>query len=351
MKIVSILGARPQFIKAAVISRQIAEHKEIEEVIVHTGQHFDRNMSDFFFRDLMLPKPKFYLDVNRLNREEMISQMRKKIEDVLIKERPDIVLVYGDTNTTLAGAQAAKKLNIKLAHIESGLRSFNMNMPEEINRKETDKISDILFCPTERAVNNLKKEAFDSSNCRIIKTGDVMKDTALLFGHISRRPRFNLPKEFILVTIHRTENTDNVSRLKSIFEACNEISKKINIILPIHPRTKVAIRENSISADFAVVDPVGYLEMIYLIKNCKLVMTDSGGLQKESFFFKKPCVILRDETEWGELIDNKFAVLAGTNSRSIYNCYKKIINKRLDFNVELYGNGNASEIIVKEIMR
>lgn len=352
MKIVTILGARPQFIKAAMVSKIIAKHNNIKEVFIHTGQHFDENMSGVFLREFEIPKLNYFLHINRLNHGAMTGQMLEKIENILLKEKPDKVLVYGDTNTTLAGALAAKKLHIRIAHVEAGLRSFNQEMPEEINRILTDRISDILFCPTEVAVKNLKNEGYENFECKIINSGDVMKDVAYFFNIFAKKPAFKLPYHFILATIHRAENTDNLERLKSIFNAFNKISKEINIVLPIHPRTKKMIKRHKINPNFMIVAPVGYLEMIYLLKNCSLVMTDSGGLQKEAFFFKRPSLTLRNETEWVELVQGGFTVLTGSDKDAIYENYKKMFNnKDLDFNIDLYGNGNASEIIVRELLK
>lgn len=349
MRIVSILGARPQFIKAAAVSRIISKHPDIHEVIIHTGQHFDENMSNIFFRQMQIPEPDYNLDIHDLNHGAMTGRMLERIEEVMLKEQPDWVLVYGDTNSTLAGCLAAKKLHFRVAHVEAGLRSFNMKMPEEINRILTDRISDILFCPTERAVENLKNEGFDNINTRIVKSGDVMKDTALFYSDMKKKPDINVPEKFVLVSIHRAENTDDLQRLNSIIRSLNIISKEISIIFPLHPRTRKIIESNNIKLEFNVIEPVGYLEMIYLFEHCKLVMTDSGGMQKEAFLFNRPCVTLRDETEWVELVENGFNIIANSEEERIYNCYKQMIEKELNFNIDLYGKGNASEIIVKEL--
>ena len=230
MKIVTVIGASTQFIKAAVVSRAIAAHKDIKEVIVHTGQHFDANMSDIFFEEMCIPKPDYNLNVNGLGHGAMTGQMLEKIETVLLQEKPDWVLVYGDTNSTIAGALAAKKLHIKVAHVEAGLRSFNMDMPEEINRILTDRISDILLCPTETAVNNLKKEGYENINCRIVRNGDVMQDAALFYAGRAVRPKADIPEDFVLCTVHRAENTDDPERLRNIFSALEEISKTCRVV-------------------------------------------------------------------------------------------------------------------------
>ena len=349
MKIVTVIGARPQFIKAAAVSRALNEFTDIEEVIIHTGQHFDSNMSKVFFEELHLPKPNYNLNINSLSHGAMTGRMIESIEDVFIKEKPDYVLVYGDTNSTIAGALAAKKLHIKVAHIEAGLRSFNIKMPEEINRILTDRISDILFCPTDEAVNNLNNEGFKNIDCQIIKNGDVMQDAAIYYKEFARKPNFELPDNFILLTLHRAENTDDLNKLKNIIFTLNDIHKKVPIVWLIHPRTKHVIKSESICVNFHVFDPVGYLEMIYLIEHCQLVMTDSGGLQKEAFFFSKNCITLREETEWVELVEGGFNILAGSDNCKINNGLDIMLAKNNDFSVDLYGKGQASKIIAKQL--
>ena len=365
MKLITIIGARPQFIKAATVSREIAKHNNINEIIVHTGQHFDTNMSEIFFDQMQIPKPDYNLEINSLTHGAMTGRMIEGIEEVLIQEKPDWVIVYGDTNSTIAGSLAAKKLHIKVAHVEAGLRSFNRKMPEEINRILTDKISDLLLCPTDQAVKNLKNEGIGKhSLARIVKSGDVMQDAAIFYSNLAQKPDFKLPEKFILSTIHRAENTDDPVRLRSIFNAFQKIADEIPIILPLHPRTKNIISNSQLTTHLSrrstaktdnskliIINPVGYLEMIYLLKNCSLVMTDSGGLQKEAFFFHKPCVTLRDETEWIELVENGFNVVVGSNSDEIYTAYKKMINKDLNYNIDLYGGGKASNKIIQELLK
>ena len=351
MKIVTILGARPQFIKAGTVSREITKHNEIQEIIIHTGQHFDANMSDIFFDEMKIPKPDYNLDINGLGHGAMTGQMLEKIEEVLLKEKPDWVMVYGDTNSTIAGALAASKLHIKVAHVEAGLRSFNMNMPEEVNRILTDRISNILFCPTQSAIDNLGKEGYDTLDIKIVKNGDVMQDGALFYKDLAVKPDVELADNYILSTIHRAENTDAPQRLKAIFEALNEIAKEIQIVLPLHPRTKNILKTSDIklSNNITIIEPIGYLKMVYLIKNAKMIMTDSGGLQKEAFFFEKSCITLRDETEWIELIENKFNVLGGADKNKIIDLYHTYQFNN-DFSLNLYGGGKASEIIIKELL-
>jgi len=350
MKLLTIVGARPQFIKAAVLSREIAAREDVDEVIVHTGQHFDRNMSDVFFEEMKIPKPHFNLKINSLSHGAMTGRMLEKIEGVMIKEKPDLAVVYGDTNSTIAGALAAKKLHIKVAHVEAGLRSFNMKMPEEINRILTDRISDYLFCPTQTAVHNLKKEGFENFDTSVFNVGDVMYDAAMFYSKQSSQrsniiSRLNLP-EFALCTIHREENTDNPGRLTALFKALNQINRDISVVLPLHPRTKAKAKKLKIQPEFTIIDPVGYFDIIEILKHCKIVLTDSGGLQKEAFFFEKPCITLREETEWVELVDNGFNKLAGPDTKKIIEFFSELLNKEMDFNMKLYGDGKAGEKII-----
>lgn len=351
MKILTILGARPQFIKAGSVSREIAKYKEIKEVIVHTGQHYDANMSDIFFQEMQIPKPDYFLGIGGKSHGAMTGQMIEKIEEVAFKEKPDWIVVYGDTNSTLAGALVASKLHIKLAHIEAGLRSFNMKMPEEVNRILTDRVSTILFCPTDAAVQNLKNEGYDNFDCKIVKSGDVMQDGAIFYKNLALKPSCNIKDDFILCTIHRAENTDDENRLRSIFEALNEIAEEKQIILPLHPRTKKILENLKLNIqNLTLIDPVGYLEMVWLIDNCSLVMTDSGGLQKEAYFFEKPCITLRDETEWVELVECGANVLVGADKRKIVEAYKNHQPLTTQHSHNLYGAGKASENIIKELL-
>ncbi|RXJ54409.1 non-hydrolyzing UDP-N-acetylglucosamine 2-epimerase [Candidatus Marinarcus aquaticus] len=353
IKILTILGARPQFIKASSVSREIAKHDEIKEVIVHTGQHYDANMSDVFFDEMHIPKPDYFLGIGGKSHGAMTGQMIEKIEEVALKEKPDWMLVYGDTNSTLSGAIVASKLHIKLAHIEAGLRSFNMYMPEEVNRILTDRVSSILFCPTDTAIDNLKVEGYDKFNCEIIKSGDVMQDGAMFYKEFAKIPSLlNIKSNnFILCTIHRAENTDDIAKLSQIIDALNTIHKQHQVILPLHPRTKKIIEENFIPVDFSIIDPVGYLEMVWLIEHCSFVMTDSGGLQKEAFFFKKPCITLREETEWIELVENNFNILVGSDRKKIIDAVQKVDSMNSNYELNLYGKGKASENIVKELLK
>lgn len=354
-KIVTILGARPQFVKAAVLSRVIATYNEIEEVIVHTGQHYDENMSAVFFAEMDIPTPKYNLAIHGLSHGAMTGQMLEKIEQILILEKPNLVVVFGDTNSTLAGALAAKKLNIKVAHIEAGLRSFNMKMPEEINRILTDRMSDLLLCPTDSALNNLKQEGFNQMPIKIVKSGDIMKDAVTYYSQFSNQKSIIISKlklqknNFVLATIHRQENTDNLVNLTSIFEALNEINTTKTVVLPLHPRTKSILKKHHLNYAIKLIDPVGYFDMLELLKNCNLVVTDSGGLQKEAFFNNKHCIIVREETEWTELVENGFAKIVGTNKTKIIEAFKNYQHTTVNFNIDLYGT-NVGDAMYKELL-
>jgi UDP-GlcNAc3NAcA epimerase len=359
MKIMTIVGARPQFIKAAALSRELKKRSTIQEIIVHTGQHFDKNMSGVFFDEMDIPKPTYNLAINSLGHGAMTGRMLEEIEKLLVSEKPNMLLVYGDTNSTLAGALAAKKTHIKVGHVEAGLRSFNMQMPEEVNRILTDRISDFLFCPTSTAVENLKKEGFDHFDCQIHQTGDVMQDAAMYYSTMSAQRSKVLsdlgnPSNYVLATIHRAENTDSPENLKSIVDALNEINHKTMVVCPLHPRTRKIIDASGIDVQFRVINPVGYFDMIELLKGSSLVTTDSGGLQKEAFFFQKPCITLREQTEWVELVQNGYNIIAGTDQEKILDAFEKLIsNHSIDFSMNLYGQGEASkniaDILVKSL--
>ena len=356
-KIFTIVGARPQFVKAAALSRALKKFN-LEEVLVHTGQHFDENMADIFFRQMQIPQPKYNLGINSLGHGAMTGRMLEEIEKVLLEEKPSVVVVFGDTNSTLAGALAAAKLHIPVAHVEAGLRSFNMMMPEEINRILTDRISNWLFCPTETAVKNLHGEGFENFNVKIENIGDVMYDVALFYSQISAKHATVLKKlendsrPFVLTTLHRQENTDDLSRLRSIAEALNELNNEFRIVLPLHPRTKKILERENITLNFVPLEPVGYFDMIELLKNCAFVITDSGGLQKEAFFFKKQCMVIRDETEWTELVDLGYNHLVGADKQRILKKAHEIKNTNSGFLEKPYGDGNAAEkiaLLLKEI--
>lgn len=349
-KIVTILGARPQFVKAAVLSRVIQKHDEIEEVIVHTGQHFDQNMSDVFFEEMRIPKPKYNLDINSMSHGAMTGKMLADIESVLQDEQPDAVVVYGDTNSTIAGALAAKKMHIKVVHVEAGLRSFNMKMPEEINRILTDRIADLLSCPTQNAIDNLQQEGFANLDIRIEKHGDIMKDAVEYYSQFSEEKSNMLQEQnlekgaFVLATIHRQENTDDLKKLTSIFSALDQIHQQTKVVLPLHPRTKKILEKHAIQPSITLIDPVGYYSMLELLKHCKIVVTDSGGLQKEAFFNNKHCIIAREETEWVELVEHGFAKVVGSNETQILAAFKEFENSTKDFSTALYGNDVGEKI-------
>ncbi|WP_417539699.1 non-hydrolyzing UDP-N-acetylglucosamine 2-epimerase [Marinobacter sp.] len=343
MKVLTIIGARPQFIKAAVVSRAFKEHRpDVQEIIVHTGQHYDANMSDVFFDELDIPKPDYNLGIGGGTHGQNTGRMIEKLEGLMMEVQPQWVLVYGGTDSTLAGALGAAKLHIPVAHVEAGLRSFNRRMPEEINRLLTDHIAEILFAPTETGQQNLLNEGVAEEKIKLV--GDVMYDASLFYKEKARKPQ--LPPEleirgndFVLCTIHRAENTDDPQRLKGIFQGLGDSGERV--ILPLHPRTraKIAGYGVSIPENVKVIDPVGYLEMVWLEANCRLVATDSGGVQKEAYFFGKPCITMRDETEWVELVEGGWNKLVGADARAI----KGAVSESLPASqtVLLFGDGGA----------
>ena len=349
MKILTIVGARPQFIKAATVSRVIQQTPGVEEVLIHTGQHFDKNMSDVFFDEMGIPEPEYNLGISSMSHGAMTGRMLEGIEQILLDEKPDWVLVYGDTNSTLAGALAASKLHIKVAHVEAGLRSFNIRMPEEQNRILTDRISTVLFCPTDVAIENLHSEGYEGLDIRVSKAGDVMYDAALYYGDRAKQPEWisdlNVHNGFALATVHRAENTDNPDRLREIILAINEVHITTPVILPLHPRTKLIIQKLGLHLDVHIVEPVGYLEMVYLLKTCDFVLSDSGGVQKEAYYFKKSCFVLRDETEWTELVEHGANKIVGANRQAIVTAATERVSD-IDFSHELYGAGDAANKIV-----
>ena len=348
-KILTVIGARPQFIKAAPVSKVLKENGGFEEILVHTGQHYDANMSQVFFDELEIPPPQYNLDVGSGGHGEQTGEMLKRLEPLLVKEKPDLVLVYGDTNSTLAGALAASKLHIPVAHVEAGLRSFNRTMPEEINRVIADHLSTLLFCPTTTAVENLKNEGITKN---VFKTGDVMYDVALQFAEKAKAKSTILsklllkPKGFILVTIHRAENTDDKPRLVNILSALDTLSHDSVIVFPMHPRTKKMIDSfglNRLLTNIKVIGPAGFLDMISLESNAKLIMTDSGGVQKEAYFHKVPCVTLRDETEWVETVEAGWNVVAKPiETGSIPAAIDKVLNGSTRREIDDYGNGGCA---------
>ncbi len=374
-KILNIIGARPQIIKASAIIRAIENHfiSQIEDIIVHTGQHYDREMSSIFIEELQIPEPQYNLDIGSASHGIQTSEIIKGIEKLILSELPDCILVYGDTNSTLAAAISASKLHCPIVHIEAGLRSFNKLMPEEINRIMCDHASTLLFTPTKTGYNNLINEGFNTNNKPpysidnpgVFHCGDVMYDNTLYFSKqdkISILNNNNLTKDnFILVTIHRDNNTDNAERLQAIFKAIDIITKteNIHIIIPLHPRTAKVLKEKLKTKLYnliinnnmiKIISPVSFFDMIVLEKNAKIIMTDSGGVQKEAFFFKKPCIILRPETEWKELVENGTAVVADANTDKITESYKYFNNKKNLFFPSIFGDGHAAEFICNEIV-
>ena len=347
-RILTIIGARPQFIKASVVSKAIQQTEGVQEILLHTGQHFDANMSEIFFEQLGIPRPDVQLDIHGGSHGEMTGRMLAEIEQTILLHKPDRVLVYGDTNSTLAGALAAAKLHIPVAHVEAGLRSFNMRMPEEINRILTDQVSDLLFCPTDTAVRNLANEGFAHKLAQVLQVGDVMQDAALFFGARAAAPTgFELPAGFILATLHRAENTDDPTRLRSIVAALNHIHTAVApVLLPLHPRTRNVIAALGLELNVHLIDPVGYFEMIWLLEHAGLVLTDSGGVQKEAFFFGKACVTLRDQTEWDELVTCGANVLVGADRNLIVDSARANLGKVVQDDAQLYGGGQAVARIV-----
>jgi len=362
LKIITIVGARPQFVKAAVVSKAFDCLPRVDEILLHTGQHFDGNMSQIFFDELGICAPKYNLSISGGYHGAQTGRMLEKVEEVLIEEMPDLVLVYGDTNSTLAGALAASKLHIPIAHIEAGLRSFNRRMPEEINRIMTDHLSDLLFAPTEIGLRNLRNEGIAPEKCHYV--GDVMYDASIYFGQraedvSSILNRLGLAsKEYILATIHRAENTDDGTRLNAILDSFLNVAEDIPIVLPLHPRTKAAIEANGLlrrskfSTNIILTDPIGYLDMIMLEKNALLIATDSGGVQKEAFIYKVPCVTLRDETEWTELVELGWNTVVSPLSGSVTisnTIREKMATKGVAGSP--YGEGDASKRIAAEISK
>jgi len=347
MKVITVLGARPQFIKAAPLSEAL--RKKHQEKIIHTGQHYDYQMSDVFFEELGIPKPDYFLGVGSKQHGAQTGEMLTGVEEVLLQEKPDWVLVYGDTNSTLAGALAAAKLHIPIAHVEAGLRSYNRQMPEEVNRVLTDHVASLLFCPTDQAVKNLKQEGLTDG---VVRTGDVMADA--LYFHAKRAEERKLAetiqykeKSYLLATVHRAENTDDPNRLQAIINAFAQIQGQI--ILPLHPRTKKLLRDRQMTlpGNVEVIEPVGYLEMILLEKGAELILTDSGGVQKEAYLWQVPCVTLRDETEWVETVHTGWNTLTGAKTEAIVAAVTHYRQNPLPpYLDKLYGNGQASAEIV-----
>jgi len=354
MKILTVVGARPQFIKASMLSKIFQQDPEVKEILVHTGQHYDANMSDVFFNQLQIPTPDYHLGIGSDSHGKQTGRMLSKIEEIILKEKPDTVLVYGDTNSTLAGSLAASKLHIPIAHVEAGLRSYNKKMPEEINRLLTDHLSTLLFCPTTAAVTNLKKEGFEKG---VYLTGDIMFDSVLHFKKIAEKNSSSLSKlnltsnDYYLATIHRAENTDDVDRLKTILSVLSQLDK--TVVFSLHPRTRKKVEQWNLehfltAPHILTVEPLDYFDMLTLESQAKVILTDSGGVQKEAYMLKVPCVTLRDETEWIETVQSKWNNLVGASDMgkilsSIHNM------KEPTKYPSLFGDGNAANKIYKVI--
>ncbi|HZH86521.1 MAG TPA: UDP-N-acetylglucosamine 2-epimerase (non-hydrolyzing) [Brumimicrobium sp.] len=378
-KIITIIGARPQIIKSAALSRAIKTKysDQLTEVLVHTGQHYDEQMSEVFFTELALSKPDYNLNIGSGSHGTQTADMIKGLEDLFTQENPDAIVVYGDTNSTLAAAIAGSKMGIPIVHIEAGLRSFNKSMPEEINRIMCDHVSTLLFSPTETGVANLENEGFsldnvapfNADNPKVYHSGDIMYDNSLYFSEIAdenltTHQELDLHhKPYFLATVHRGANTDNSKNLKAIFEAFLEITEIYPdhlIVLPLHPRTHKCMEEHLSEEfhqkikeckQFRIIPPVSFLTIIALEKNCQLIITDSGGLQKEAYFFKKPCVILRPETEWVEIVEQGVAVIADADQNRIVNGVRAMLDKKDAKFPSLYGDGKAAEFIAGEILK
>lgn len=376
-KIVTIIGARPQIIKSSAINRAIKTHfnDQLEEIIVHTGQHYDENMSAIFFQEMGIPTPNYNLNVGSGSHGQQTAKMIEGLEEIFLKVHPTAVLVYGDTNSTIAGALAAAKIHIPVIHVEAGLRSFNKAMPEEVNRIACDHMSTLLFTPTSKGFENLKNEGFkenqvekaSANHPKVYQCGDVMFDNSLYFSNVSASNSTLLAdlglieNQYVLTTIHRDSNTDIAENMTAIFQALFDIQQATNltIVLPIHPRTKSKMEAQlpadllakiSINAQFKIIPPAGFIDIIALEKNARMIITDSGGLQKEAYFFQKPCVILRPQTEWVEIVSNGNALLAGSDYQKIVAGFNSLLAKS-DFSYPpLYGDGHAAEFICQKIL-
>lgn len=374
IKLLTIIGARPQIIKAAAISRAVREKfaGQVEEQILHTGQHYDANMSEVFFRELGIPEPDYNLHVGSGSHGVQTARIIEGIESVLTEQHYDGVIVYGDTNSTLAAAVAASKIHVPVFHVEAGLRSFNMGMPEEINRIVCDQLSSVLFTPTLTGLRNLEAEGFssikgrvrfaDGRGQRVVMSGDVMYDNSMYFSAMADVQSDIIEllglryRQFVLATIHRPANTDNPENLRSIFRALNDIAEQhqMDMVLPLHPRTRKMIGDlrleiGDLSDRIRIIEPASFFEIIRLEKNAAIVMTDSGGVQKEAFFYGTPCVILRPETEWVEIVEAGAGIIADADYERIMAAYEALVNKPVQFPA-LFGDGKASEKIISEII-
>ncbi len=359
LKVLTVVGARPQFIKAAMVSHELRECAGLRDLIVHTGQHYDRNMSDVFFDELDIPKPDYNLSIGSATQGTQTGRMLEALEDVLMEQKPNCVVVYGDTNSTLAGALAAVKLHIPVVHVEAGLRSFNRRMPEEINRILVDHASDLLLVPTETAMRNLMCEGFEQDRVHLV--GDVMYDAALFYAKKAEAASVILErlglarKAYVLATVHRAENTDNPKRLKRIFEALAVVSREVPVVVPMHPRTQAALQQEGTygktTDSICVIEPVGYLDMVMLEKNALLIATDSGGIQKEAFFHGVPCITLRDETEWTELVETGWnRIVSPTSCPAIVEAIESTLSSSGGSDTSPYGDGTAAAKTAQQIV-
>lgn len=359
MKIFTVIGARPQFVKAAVISRAVQSYDHIEEIIIHSGQHFDKNMSDIFFKEMDIPKPHHNLDINGLGHGAMTGRMLERIEELIQAENPDYVLVFGDTNTTLAAALAAKKLAVKTAHVEAGVRNFDDYMPEEVNRYLVDRMAELNFCCTWLGVKNLKKEGFlaENINSKVFNYGDVMYDATLFYKEkaLGRSKAINSlgldGQDFVLSTIHRASNTDDPETLKNIIHTFNEINLKERVILPLHPRTRNKMKSLGLKPEFTCIDPVGYFDMLNLLEHCRVVITDSGGVVREAYFFEKPALYLLEKTPWPELVLEGVCLSSDPQKDQIIEVYEQLRSISYNFSNQIFGDGHAGYKIIAEIER
>ena len=354
----TILGARPQFIKAAALSRAIKEHTNIQEIIVHTGQHYDANMSDIFFKEMNIPTPNYNLDINGLAQGAMTGQMIEKLEILMMQDNPHIVLLYGDTNSTLAGALSARKLNISIIHIEGGLRNFDLTIPEDVNRILTDRISDVIFYSTDSAKRNLDNEGFEHFPVKLIRTGDLMADVVAYYSQLAQNESKIISKlrleqkKYMLCTMHRHSNLTNKSNITQICDFLNDIAKDEIIVFPAHPNTKKYLKEYNIhlSPNIRIIEPIGYFDMLELLRNSSFVITDSGGLQREAYLMQKKSLLLMEYTPWEELVDNTFSMTTKINHTEIKTNFEIIRAAVPDFNINLYGDGKTAENIITKII-
>ena len=358
IKVITVIGARPQFVKAAVISRAFLKSNRVNEIIVHTGQHFDKNMSDIFFDEMDIPTPNYRLDINGLGHGAMTGRMLEKIEEIILSENPDYMLVFGDTNSTLAAALAAKKLGVKTVHVEAGVRNFDDDMPEEINRYIVDRISELNFCCTWLGVNNLMKEGYYSGNInsKVFNFGDVMFDATLFYKAKAKANQDILSKldiknvPFVLSTIHRASNTDDTIILSDIISSLNQINKKYKVVFPMHPRTKAKIAHLNLQVEFICIDPIGYFDMINLLEACTAILTDSGGVVREAYFFRKPSLLLLEKPLWPELVVEGACLNTFPNRENILFTFNELMKKVINYGNNILGDGDAANKIVNAII-